>query len=236
MNARKAAPPPPRPSQRPPSRRATSASSGSGSRPGWWIAIGVLAASVVVAVVVLVVINSGSGSSSPAVINLVQIQPVTVSGTALAPLRVGQADQALGANAPRLSGRTFGSRSISLKPGKPTMVVVVSYGDTYSRSEVPQLVQWHHSGLAPFGLDVLTVVTGPGRTNPSDPPSSWLVREEWPWPVLVDDQAGSAAGALGASDSPQILLIDAHGVVRYRRSGLVAATDLAIAIHDNLGL
>ena len=131
-----------------------------------------------------------------------------------------------------------GDGKISVKPGKPTMVVVIEPGSTGpdDLAQVTDLVLWHHAELTPAKLNVVTIVTGPGRATAKEPASTWLVRAEWPWPVLVDDEAGTAATSLGIVGTPSVLLIDAGGVVRYRSHGVVPAVEIAKSISVLLGV
>jgi hypothetical protein len=204
-------------------------------RKVWWIALGVVGVAVI-AIITVVAALGGSTSKGP--LTLTQVQPVTVTGAGLPELPAGTTDASPGRATPRIDGRTFGSRAISIKPGKPTMIVVIEPGDAGpdNLAQVSQLVQWHHANLTPDALNVVTVVTGPGRATAKDLPSTWLVRAEWPWPVLVDDEAGTARLALGMAKTPGIILVDASGVVKYREQGIVAPAELAKTITADLGV
>lgn len=206
------------------------------SRKLWWISLG-LAGVVSIAIIVVLAVTSG-GSQKKGPLTLTQVQPVSVAGDRLPAFVVGSPDEALGRTVPRVDGSTFGSRPITVKPGKPTMIVVIEPGSTGpdDLAFVNDLVVWHHADLTPAKLNVITIVTGPGRAESKDPASTWLVRAEWPWPVLVDDEAGSAATALGIVGTPSVLLVDADGVVRYREHGVVPAVELAKLITERLGV
>ncbi len=198
-----------------------------------WVAVGVVVAAVIAVVVILA---ATGGSDTPKKITLLQVQPVTISGDPLPTPEAGAPDNGPGKSVPRIDGRTFGSRRISIKPGKPTLVVAINRADPEVEGEVKAIVQWHHAELTPEALNVVTLVTGPGRAGAADPVSSWLVREEWPFPVLVDDENSSAAAALGFVATPGILLIDTDGVARYRVLGALPIDRLVQEIKDQLGL
>lgn len=198
-----------------------------------WVAVGVVIAAVVAVVVILA---ATGGSDSPKHITLLQVQPVSISGDPLPTPEAGAPDGAPGKAVPRIEGRTFGSRRISIKPGKPTLVVAINRADPDVEGEVKALVGWHHADQTPAALNVVTLVTGPGRAEASDPVSSWLVREEWPFPVLVDDENSSAAAALGFVSTPGILIIDADGVAQYRVLGALPIDRLVQELKDRLGL
>jgi hypothetical protein len=97
-------------------------------------------------------------------------------------------------------------------------------------------VQWHHAYLTPEALNVITLVTGPDRDGAADPVSSWLVREEWPFPVLVDDATSSAAAALGFLATPAFLIVGTDGIVRFRALGALPIDRLVLELKNQLGL
>jgi len=198
------------------------------------IALGVVVLAAIAAVVAIVATREDSATTSSK--DLIQVQPVEVVGTPLPSPEAGTADNSVGLPVPEIKGKTFGSRSISIKKGKPTLVIGINRADADVPGEVEAIVQWHHAYLTPSKLNVVTVVTGPGRDTAADPVSSWLVREEWPFPVLVDDAAGTAAKALGFVATPGIMLVDPDGVVVFRVLGPLPIERLAQEIKERLGL
>ncbi|CAB4703288.1 MAG: hypothetical protein F2934_02935 [Actinobacteria bacterium] len=206
--------------------------SGSNQRRILLVALG----TVIAAVIAVVVVVSTGGSGEPKFITLVQVQPVRIAGEPLPTPEAGAADNSLGRSVPRIDGKTFGSRSIAIKPGKPTLVVAINRADPDVQAEVEALVQWHHADLTPEELIVITLVTGPDRDSAADPVSSWLVREEWPFPVLVDDAASSAAGALGLLATPAFLIVGTDGIVRFRALGALPIDRLVLELKNQLGL
>lgn len=198
-----------------------------------YIALGTI---VIVAIAVAMVLIVTGGSDDTFDGPLVQVQPVEVTGAALPVDPAGAADSAAGLPVPRIDGKTFGSRSISVKPGDPLLIIVINRNDTEVQGFVEDVVQWHHNDLTPEELSVVTVVTGPGRDTATDLVSSWFVREEWPWPYLIDDAAGTAAAALGVPVTPAVLLVDPEGIVRFRSVGPIPSGQLAAEITAKLGL
>ena len=207
-------------------------SSGGNQRRILFVALG----TVIAAVIAVVVVVSTGGSSTPKLITLLQVQPVRITGEPLPTPEAGASDNSLGKSVPRIDGKTFGSRSISIKPGKPTLVVAINRADADVQAEVEALVQWHHAYLTPEALNVITLVTGPDRDGAADPVSSWLVREEWPVPVLVDDAASSAAAALGFLATPAFLIVGTDGIVRFRALGALPIDRLVLELKNQLGL
>ena len=56
-----------------------------------------------------------------------------------------------------------------------------------------------------------------GRAEPS--PDQWLVDRDWQWPVLDDDENGTAMAACGGTSYPTMVLVDGNGDVFRRLSG-----------------
>jgi hypothetical protein len=84
---------------------------------------------------------------------------------------------------------------------------------------MPRIVTLAEQGALPDDGTVVGVSTGVDATAPNYPPSTWLEEEGWPFPVLADDEAGSAASAYGLNGFPFLVLIDADGRVSARYSG-----------------
>ena len=198
------------------------------------IALGVVVLAAIAAVVAIVATRDDSATTSTK--DLKQVQPVEVVGEPLPTPEAGAADNSVGRQVPQVNGKTFGGRSIAIKKGKPTLIIGINREDVDVQRVVEDIVQWHHAYLTPSKLNVVTVVTGPGRDTATDPVSSWLVREEWPFPVLVDDAAGTAAIALGFVATPGIVLLDPEGVVVFRVLGPLPSERLALEIKERLGL
>lgn len=198
------------------------------------IALGVVVLAAIAAVIAIVATRDGTATTS--LDELKQVQPVSVEGTPLPAPVPGATDNSIGLMVPQVKGRTFGGREISIGRGKPTLVIGVDRADADVQAEVEAIVQWHHGELTPSDLEVVTVVTGAGREAAADPVSSWLVREEWPFPVLVDDAAGTAATSLGFVATPAILLVNPDGAVVFRVLGPLPIDVLAREIKERLGL
>ena len=111
---------------------------------------------------------------------------MNISGTPLPPFVSPQGDQAVGLAAPTVDGLSFGGTEIAITPSQPTMLVFLAHWCPHCQAEVPRLVEWYEAGQTPEGLNVIGVITGTDEASPNYPPSSWLEREEWPFPVLVD--------------------------------------------------
>lgn len=179
----------------------------------------VLAAAIAIGVSVA---TSGKEASVDEPISAQQ-REVTVEGTPLVqrPAESGVADPALGVKAPLLLGTSFDGTVVEVAPaaGQRRLLVFLAHWCPHCRREVPRLVEWNESGAKPANLTVTGVSTGVDRSLPNYPPSAWLERERWPFPVLVDDAANSAAVSYGVSGFPFLVLVDANGDVVARASG-----------------
>ncbi len=163
---------------------------------------------------------------------LQETQPVTVTGAQLPVLSEGKA---LGATAPTISGASFDGTPITIGPGRPTLVVFLAHWCPHCQTEASALVQWAKAGEAPAGLDVIGVATATTAQRDNYPPSEWLAREGWPWPVMADSSSADALFAMGGDAFPFFVLLDADGTVVARESGELDPSDLSDAIAEALG-
>lgn len=71
----------------------------------------------------------------------------------------------------------------------------------------------------PVGVDLIAVATSSTPTQGNYPPSVWLEREGFPFPVIYDDEEGTAAASYGLSAFPFWVIVDSSGKVVERFSG-----------------
>jgi thiol-disulfide isomerase/thioredoxin len=186
----------------------------------WIGAAGVVLAALAAAVA----LSGGDGGSSAttagedAATTLVQMAPVKVTGNALATLASGT-DRALGATAPTVVGSSFDGSTVTIQPGKPTVVLFLAHWCPHCQREVPALVKHFKESGLPTGVEVIAVATATSPDSPNYPPSSWLDRESWPTPVMVDSSDSAAADAFGLPGFPYIVALNASGKVVGRLSG-----------------
>ncbi len=214
--------------------------SGSGSKMSIWI--GLVA---VVALVVGIIVFVGGGddsdtnasentSDSSGIASLPTSQPVTVTGTPLAPFDSSASpDPAFGLDAPGLSGLNFSGEPMVVEPGTggPYMLVYLAHWCPHCNAEVPKLIDWKNSGAVPAELQVIGIATAVSKDSANYPPAVWFSNKGWPWPVLVDEaagegEAGKAAVAYGASGWPYFVIVGADGKVKARVSGAIEISDL----------
>lgn len=204
-----------------------------------WIVLGAVALVIAIAVGVAVAASGGgssgsngaggstaSGSSGSTAGMLHEVGPVTVSGTRLPSFTDPNHDTAIGRPIPTLTGETFDGTPMTIAPnGKPQVVLFVAHWCPHCQAEVPRLVELASSG-AFNGIDVATVATGTNADYPNYPPSSWLQREHWPFPVMVDSEQQTAAIAYGLPAYPYFVFVDANGNVAGRATGEIAPDSL----------
>lgn len=193
------------------------------SLSGWMIA-GIGAA--VVALAAIVAIVSTSDDTPASIPGLSQTQPVEVSGSPLPTFDSGTPDSAVGAVAPTLTGSAFDGSPITVTPGRPTLLIFLAHWCPHCQREVPVLTQWQASGGVPEGVDVIGIATGTRSSSPNYPPSQWLAKEHFPFPVMADNDAFAAAAAFGLSVYPYFVLLDSNGKVVQRASGEIDPASL----------
>lgn len=192
----------------------------------WWV----VGAAVVLAGIVAVVLSAGGGgnrsSSGGTKSGQVEIaSTVTVSGTPLPSLTDSTKDPAVGTTAPTLTGVTFNRSPVTIgNTGQAHLVIFVAHWCPHCQAEVPRIASLQKAGQIP--VPIVTVATGTDSSAPNFPPSAWLAREGWPYPVLVDTKTDRAATSYGLPGYPFLVFVDAHGKVVGRLSGEVAPSDL----------
>lgn len=166
-------------------------------------------------IVVGVVAVAGIGAALSAESGSVQAYgDVAIAGESL-PRYEGTTDPAAGTDAPAITGETT-----SVAPGStPTIVLFLAHWCPACQAEVPQLTDWVEENGMPVGIDVIAVATSSTPTQGNYPPSVWLEREEFPFPVIYDDEEGTAAAAYGLSAFPFWVVLDSSGQVVERFSG-----------------
>ena len=181
------------------------------------------ALAVVVLFVVAVALGGGEGGDDTTGDDgqaVAQYQAVDLSGGALPPFESTEDDPAVGQAAPTVVGHSFdGSPArIAAGDGTPKLLVFLAHWCPHCQAEVPVLREWMNAGGAE-GVEVVGISTSATDTRPNWPPSEWLEDEEWPAPVLVDDQESSAGTAYGLTSFPFFVLVDGDGTVVVRGVG-----------------
>jgi thiol-disulfide isomerase/thioredoxin len=195
-------------------------------RRNMWLIWGGVAVVAVLAVVIAVVASSGGGGDSGSGSNQ-ETAPVTVDGTALPSHSGASTDAAVGKTIPTLTGATLDGTPIEIRPnGTPQLLVFLAHWCPHCQVEVPRIVSLADDGVLD-GVDVTAIATGTNADAPNYPPSSWLEREDWPFPVMADSEGFDASKAFGLSSYPYLVFVDGDGKVVGRASGEISSEDLA---------
>ena len=131
-------------------------------------------------------------------------------------------DEAVGLPAPTLTGQSFDESEVVIDPGdgnaedgclpRPLVPSLPGRGSAASRTGSTP-------GHVPEGFEIVSVSTGVDSTRPNYSPSNWLSSEGWTPPVLLDDDAQTAAISYGLTGFPYFVMLDAEGNVWQRGSG-----------------
>ncbi|MFP5331092.1 MAG: TlpA family protein disulfide reductase [Acidimicrobiia bacterium] len=142
---------------------------------------------------------------------------VTVTGTALPRFEPDVTDSAAGMPAPTIQGE-----SVSVVPGgTPQIVLFVAHWCPACQQEVPALTSWVEANGVPVEVELVTVATSTDPAKGNFPPSIWLEREEFPFPIIYDDEDDTAGMAYGVSAFPFWVVLDSNGNVVQRFSGVL---------------
>ena len=213
---------------RPPARKPSP-----GASAATWIVVGVVAALAIVAAVVAVLVTRDSSSDDPSTAGLEQTQPVTVTGAALAAYTEDGTDAAVGTAAPTVAGLSFDGTPVTIGGSRSTatLVVFAAHWCPHCQREIPELAQWD----PPSGVSVVAVATQTSKDAGNYPPSAWLEKADWPFPVLADSPTYETAAAYGMSSWPAFVLLDRNGDVAWRGTGEIGTDDLTSTIRTALG-
>lgn len=193
-----------------------------------WLVVGMIALVIVVAGAIAFASGGGDDEKAPKP-TAHETGPVSVEGTVLRRYTGQGDDPAIGETIPTLEGVSFDGSPITVGPnGKPQAIVFLSHSCPHCQAEVPVIVQLAKEGKL-AGVDVTAVAT---NTNPgygsypgpgNYPPSAWLKRAHWPYPVLADSKKLTALVAYGLPAFPYFVFVDADGKVVGRATGEISA-------------
>lgn len=156
---------------------------------------------------------------------------VSVVGKSLPILTNSGVDPAVGQTIPTVKGQDFSKKPVSIAiDGRPKALMFLAHWCPHCRNEVPLISRWLAGGGLPNGIDLLSVVTSTDPGQPNYPPSSWLDREKWPAPVLVDNRSSEVGKAFGLSGFPFWVFVDSRGLVASRHSGEMTVSQLVSEI------
>lgn len=184
----------------------------------WLLVIVAIAAGVVF-------VGSGDdGTTTDASIET-ETGPVDIYGTALPPY--GEPDTGAGLAIPTIRATLLDGGSTELGPdGTSRVIGFFTHWCPVCQAEVPVARQWLASTTLPDGVEVVAVSTSVDPGGDNYPPSDWFAREDWPTPVILDDDRSSIAVAYGLTKFPYWVVVDAAGTVVTRTAGGLSADQL----------
>lgn len=189
-----------------------------GGPKGGIIAIGAAVGALLIVLVVFAVRDGGGNDQ-----NNTAFQSATVEGTSLPQMEgsglVSTGDAAQGMTVPTVIGKDFDGNEVRLEPGKPTVAVVMAHWCPHCQAEIPKIVEWSGAGDLSDEVQIIGISSAANESQGNFPPASWLAKENWTFPVIVDTRGMSVQKALGISSYPGMIAIRADGTVAMRASG-----------------
>ena len=174
-----------------------------------------------------------AGDAVPTGAESLEFGVVEVSGAPLPRNQNEEDDPALGLPIPELRGTDFDGNSVEIvADGTAKLIVFLAHWCPHCQREVPAVRDWLAGFEMPADVSIHSVATGVDPSRPNYPPSEWLMREEWPVPVVVDDAATSAAVAFGLDAYPYWVLAYDDGTLAGRGAGGVPPEVLTNIVAD----
>lgn len=215
-------------------RRLAQAPAGSQRRqlPVFWIVVALLIVGGLVAAV-LTQPDDEESAAVDAVADVPTYAEVRVDGDALAKFPGNDAtDPAVGASLPTVRGtRTDGMKGVFAGTDGAQVIAVVAHWCPHCQAEVPRIRDWAAKHL-PEDVEIRTISTAASEGQPNFPPAEWLAREKWEFATIVDDEADTAADALGTRGYPFLVFVNADGTVASRYSGEMPVSEFAERVEN----
>jgi cytochrome c biogenesis protein CcmG/thiol:disulfide interchange protein DsbE len=178
----------------------------------------------IAAVLVIAVVFSGGTSLGS------EYGDPTVTGESLPFFQESANDQAIGLPAPEVEGADFDGNTVTItNDGRAKAIAFIAHWCSHCQAEVPRVTNWLADGGGVDGVDMYSVATSMNSARENFPSSEWLEREEWPLPVIADDEEGTAHLSYGGGGFPFWVFVDAAGNVVARTAG-----ELEIATLESL--
>lgn len=189
------------------------------SERGAFPLVPVVVAAIVVVGIVALIVTAGGGDAGTAAYGEVEVSGESLS-VHQGPL---DADPAIGAQAPTFDGQDAQGEStpIDWDDGKPKLVLFLAHWCSHCQVEVPMITEVAADGGVPDEIEILGVATGTDSTRGNYPPGDWLEEEQWPFPVVMDDEDGTLSQAFGVHAFPYWVFVGPDGEVLGRRAGAI---------------
>lgn len=129
-------------------------------------------------------------------------------------------DEAIGLPAPEVVGADFDGNTVTIEnDGRAKAIGFFAHWCPHCQVEVPRVTSWLANGGGVEGVDMYSVATSMNSARENFPSSEWLEREDWPVPVIADNQDGIVHLSYGAGGFPFWVFVDAAGNVVARTAG-----------------
>ena len=136
-------------------------------------------------------------------------------------------DPYVGMTAPTVVGADWDGNEVKIEAdGRPKIVVFLAHWCPHCRAEVPVIKRWLDDGGLPEGVDMYaaTILTSARRAN--YPPQTWLEREGWDVPTVMDDAGNSIALGFGVASTPTYIVLDGENKNLGRAAGEIGVAGL----------
>jgi hypothetical protein len=157
---------------------------------------------------------------------------VSVDGADLPPWSGTGKDSTIGDPVPTISGTSMTNEPLTLTAGGGTAYVysVMAHWCPHCNNEVPKIVDSVNDGNLPDGVKIVGISTSADKGQPNFPPATWLAKENWTFPTIIDDELGTASDSLGTTGFPNLVFVDADGNVAQRFSGEMPTDEFSAAV------
>jgi len=174
-------------------------------------AIAITGALLVIGVIIAVIVALAAGGSDDVADSTTaldsripqgaarQVSFAEVTGTALPRFEGGLVDDAVGLDAPEFTASYFDNVETTINPadGNARIIIFLAHWCPHCQAEVTAITEWIDTNGLPADVDIIGISTGVDQGAPNYPPSTWLLRENWPLPVLRDSAQSDLAAGYG---------------------------------------
>ena len=144
----------------------------------------------------------------------------TVTGEPLPFFTDVASDDAIGLPAPEVEGADFDGNTVTISnDGRAKAIGFFAHWCPHCQVEVPRVTEWLAGGGGVEGVDMYSVASSMNSARENYPSSEWLEREEWPVPVIADNEDGIVHLSYGGGGFPFWVFVDAAGNVVGRTAG-----------------
>lgn len=183
-----------------------------------YVAIGAIIAVAVIAAVVWAVTKDDTNGSAAK--DLLEFQPVSITGDPLPEKPQSGPDPAVGKPIPQIKGASFDNTPVEItNDGKAKAIMLVAHWCPHCRNEVPKVTSFIKDKGDDYPVDYYAIATGSSPQRANYPPSQWLKSAGFPGTVLADDRSFPAGNAFGLTTYPTTVFVDTNNNVVARATG-----------------